>query len=488
MIALIDRGDCNFVEKVYQAQQARAAGVVVVDNKGEGWLPIMADDGTGERVQIPSIIISKGDGAKIKKYMSNNPSKKVQVEIAWGLPRPDGRVEWELWMPPNPNTVTRKFIQDFEEVMEVLGADNIDFKPMYKLYNNSLGKMGYDDEKDCTNDGKYCWPSDSNVKGRDYVRETLTQICVAKFSSETQSIDAWWRYVLHFNQKCVPQTMGKGWEGNCSGTVVDTVQEELNKSACEADQSKCGQTSTKLRDYIAQCQNESGDCSSEGCAFESVDNNEFETQAEKWKEFFPYSEYFPRVTINEHNYHGAVRCPHPISLSNCGVLAALCAAYDPEQLPAACANTGCAFGQVSIHGKCSDYDPSTGKMVTQDGAATGICKASETHRSIDCSARTRRGQRACEAEDTEGIAECVWTIDDRASDRSGDVALAILVPLCLVVIVVSVLAAWYIRGRLRSHDSQFTALQSLYEPLRDELAQVGTQENSHGVTPPQGEA
>lgn len=144
IIALIDRGDCNFVEKVYQAQQARAAGVVVVDNQqaGEGWLPIMADDGTGERVQIPSIIISQDDGSRIKQYMTDNPSKRIQVEISWGLPRPDGRVEWELWMPPNPNTTTRKFIQDFEEVMEVLGAHNIDFKPMYKIYNNAQGQMG----------------------------------------------------------------------------------------------------------------------------------------------------------------------------------------------------------------------------------------------------------------------------------------------------------------------------------------------------------
>lgn len=114
----------------------------------------MADDGTGERVQIPSIIISKEDGDKIKSYMTENPSKKVQVEISWGLPRPDGRVEWELWMPPNPNTSTRKFMQDFEEVMEVLGQDNIEFRPMYKLYNNDQGQMGYDNEKDCTNDGK----------------------------------------------------------------------------------------------------------------------------------------------------------------------------------------------------------------------------------------------------------------------------------------------------------------------------------------------
>lgn len=266
--------------------------------------------------------------------------------------------------------------------------------------------------------------------------------------------------------------MGKGWDGSCSKTVIDTVQTELNKSQCEADKSKCDQKSTHLRDYVDECQKMSGGCSSEGCAFTSVDNQLFEEQRDQWKQYFPYSEYFPRVTINEHNYHGAVRCPHPISLANCGVLAALCAAYDPEELPAACANTGCAFGQVSIHGKCSDYDAATGKMVAPDGAASAICESSSTHKAVNCSARTRRGEHACMAEDDDGVVECQWSVVDLASDRSGDVALAIIVPLCLVVIVVSVLSAWYIRGRLRSHDSQFTALQSLYEPLRDELAQV----------------
>lgn len=169
-----------------------------------------------------------------------------------------------------------------------------------------------------------------------------------------------------------------------------------------------------------------------------------------------------------------MRCPHPISLTNCGVLSALCAAYDPDQLPSACSNTGCAFGQISIHGKCATYDSATGRMVTEDESASGICQPSAQHTDADCAARTRRGKASCEAE-VDDIQQCEWSVKDSATDRAGDVALAIILPLVIVVLVVAVLAAWYIRGRLRSHDSQFTALQSLYEPLREEL-----EEQQHG--------
>ncbi|MBS1251209.1 MAG: Minor extracellular protease vpr [Anaerolineales bacterium] len=63
-IALIDRGDCTFVTKVRNAQQAGAVAVIIVDD-GRG-LVGMADDGSGSDITIPSVMVSQGDGARIK--------------------------------------------------------------------------------------------------------------------------------------------------------------------------------------------------------------------------------------------------------------------------------------------------------------------------------------------------------------------------------------------------------------------------------------
>ena len=103
-ILMVDRGNCNFVEKVRYAQKLGAIAVIVVDNKcmaydkektvqvpafkelcdakpyscndGVGGLnmnndlcdtelPFMADDQTGMDISIPSYMISKWDGQPV---------------------------------------------------------------------------------------------------------------------------------------------------------------------------------------------------------------------------------------------------------------------------------------------------------------------------------------------------------------------------------------------------------------------------------------
>lgn len=66
-IALIDRGNCTFILKAQNAENAGAIGVIIVDSVA-GEAPI-AMGGTGA-VGIPTIMISKSDGAIIKTYLA----------------------------------------------------------------------------------------------------------------------------------------------------------------------------------------------------------------------------------------------------------------------------------------------------------------------------------------------------------------------------------------------------------------------------------
>ncbi|MDC0230914.1 T9SS-dependent M36 family metallopeptidase, partial [Aureispira] len=67
-IALIDRGDCTFVLKVENAQNAGAVAVIIVNNVATA--PIQMG-GTSNNINIPSIMISQNDGNTIKTQMAN---------------------------------------------------------------------------------------------------------------------------------------------------------------------------------------------------------------------------------------------------------------------------------------------------------------------------------------------------------------------------------------------------------------------------------
>lgn len=210
-----------------------------------------------------------------------------------------------------------------------------------------------------------------------------------------------------FDQKCAPQTNGQGWKGDCSTSVMDDMASELKW--------------TDLKSYVENCVQTSG-------GYEGVSNSVFQATADQWNRYFPYSEYWPRITINEHQYHGAVRCPHPISLNNCGPLAAICAAYEPSMLPAVCRNTGCPFGQV------------------QDEC--GVCGG-------------------------DGMT-CVVS-------KNAGAALPFIVVMIVFIVIGSVVLFFYIQRRLRSHDTQFTALQALYEPLQEDM-EHGDHDTRQGLT------
>jgi hypothetical protein len=62
-IALIDRGTCSFVVKVKNAQDAGADAAIVVNNQGDGVIPMGGSDGS---IRISSVFIGQSDGDAIK--------------------------------------------------------------------------------------------------------------------------------------------------------------------------------------------------------------------------------------------------------------------------------------------------------------------------------------------------------------------------------------------------------------------------------------
>lgn len=77
-IALIDRGDCFFVDKVKRAQDAGAVAVVITNNIESGILNMGHNEGYTDIV-IPSVFISKADGDLIKAALLE---EKLRVFIS----------------------------------------------------------------------------------------------------------------------------------------------------------------------------------------------------------------------------------------------------------------------------------------------------------------------------------------------------------------------------------------------------------------------
>ncbi|CAN0396241.1 unnamed protein product, partial [Scytosiphon promiscuus] len=95
--------------QVRKAQHLGAIGVIIADHtclcsdeasgtctkteqvQCEQVEPIMADDGSGADILIPSFLMKKMDAAVIKTRLQAGAS--VQAEMTWSLPAPDDRVE-----------------------------------------------------------------------------------------------------------------------------------------------------------------------------------------------------------------------------------------------------------------------------------------------------------------------------------------------------------------------------------------------------------
>ena len=77
-IVLIDRGICNFVDKVLAAQNQGALAVLVINNAA-GSIFSMGDNGNGGTVTIPSEMISINDGTTLKNAITGGSTVNVTL-------------------------------------------------------------------------------------------------------------------------------------------------------------------------------------------------------------------------------------------------------------------------------------------------------------------------------------------------------------------------------------------------------------------------
>lgn len=171
--------------------------------------PIMADDGSGSDISIPSFLMFKRDADLIKDELKNN--RPVQAEMKWSLPNPDDRVEYDLWTIPS-DPVSKEFLKNFKKLALVLG-DKAYFTPHMYIYDGIRSHcQGSGGENFCynlcTNNGRYCATDPDNdlergISGADVVKEALRRICIWNhYGAENGVGEVWWDYVNQFALRC----------------------------------------------------------------------------------------------------------------------------------------------------------------------------------------------------------------------------------------------------------------------------------------------
>ncbi|CAL5358111.1 unnamed protein product [Camellia sinensis] len=202
---LIDRGECFFALKVWNAQNAGASAVLVADDLEEALITMDTPEEDRslakyiENITIPSALIEKSFGEKLKKALSIGEMVNVNLDWREAVPHPDDRVEYELWTNSNDECgfkcdMLMEFVKDFKGAAQILEKGQ-DFS------------TGYD--------------------GKDVVLENLRQLCVFRVANETKKPWVWWDYVTDFQIRCPMKE--KKYNRDCADNVIRSLGLDLKK-------------------------------------------------------------------------------------------------------------------------------------------------------------------------------------------------------------------------------------------------------------------
>ncbi|KAL1193981.1 Vacuolar-sorting receptor 4 [Cardamine amara subsp. amara] len=236
---LVDRGDCFFALKVWNAQKAGASAVLVADSVDE---PLITMDTPEEdissakyieNITIPSALVTKGFGEKLKKAISGGDMVNLNLDWREAVPHPDDRVEYELWTNSNDECGVKcdmlmEFVKDFKGAAQILEKGGFtQFRPHYiTWYCPHAFTLSRQCKSQCINKGRYCAPDpeqdfSSGYDGKDVVVENLRQLCVYKVANETGKPWVWWDYVTDFQIRCPMKE--KKYNKDCAESVIKSL-------------------------------------------------------------------------------------------------------------------------------------------------------------------------------------------------------------------------------------------------------------------------
>lgn len=252
---MLIRGDCYFALKVWNAQKAGAAAVLVVDDRVEALITMDSpgeDEGAAEyleKITIPSALIEKEFGDKLKKAIDDNNMVNINLDWREALPHPDARVEYEIWTNSNDECGAKcdaqtEFVRNFKGAAQLLEKGGYTmFTPHYiTWYCPQAFISSKQCKSQCINHGRYCAPDpeqdfSEGYDGKDVVLENLRQLCVYRVANQSQRSWVWWDYVTDFHIRCPMKD--KKYNKECAEGVIKSLDLDVKKiEDCMGDPEK----------------------------------------------------------------------------------------------------------------------------------------------------------------------------------------------------------------------------------------------------------
>jgi hypothetical protein len=243
-ILLIRRGGCSFTTKVRNAQNVGASMVFIADNKHENIHSIiMADDGTGNDIVIPSAMINYEDGNIIINYMKENKNELIIVDANFGVIETenenDKNVTFEFFFSSS-EIRAYEFLKNISEYLSDFGSQIL-FIPHYVTHRSPF----YDSNsqkpiENCVSFGKYCYfPKETTVEkdGRNIVIEDVRQKCMYNLSVMKNKISNYFKYMNSFYENCLNVEDNKRINEECSQIALVNAgftQDYLNNCVKES--------------------------------------------------------------------------------------------------------------------------------------------------------------------------------------------------------------------------------------------------------------
>ncbi|OWM64787.1 hypothetical protein CDL15_Pgr028504 [Punica granatum] len=325
---LVDRGDCFFALKVWNAQKAGASAVLVADNIEEALITMDTpeEDSSSskyiENITIPSALIEKNFGETLKKAISGGNMVNVNLDWREAVPHPDDRVEYELWTNSNDECGVKcdmlmEFVKDFKGAAQILEKGGYtQFTPHYiTWYCPHAFTLSKQCKSQCINHGRYCAPDpeqdfSAGYEGKDVVLENLRQLCVFKVANETKRPWVWWDYVTDFQIRCPMKE--KKYNKDCADGVIRSLGLDVKKiEKCMGDPNADSDNPVLKEEQNAQVGKGSrGDVT-----------------------------ILPTLVVNNRQYRG--------KLEKGAVLKATCAGFEETTEPAVCLSGGTPYGALA---------------------------------------------------------------------------------------------------------------------------------------------
>eukprot|EP01055_Gregarina_sp_Pseudo9_P004530 Gregarina_sp_Pseudo_9__4529@NODE_46_length_5037_cov_13_741297_g43_i0_p2_GENE_NODE_46_length_5037_cov_13_741297_g43_i0NODE_46_length_5037_cov_13_741297_g43_i0_p2_ORF_typecomplete_len513_score121_44PA/PF02225_22/1_8e11PAP_PilO/PF06864_12/2_6e03PAP_PilO/PF06864_12/0_091_NODE_46_length_5037_cov_13_741297_g43_i024884026 len=244
-VFLVPRGDCSFVQKVAVAERMGADAVIIMDAPDSNWTRrqivqvILADDGNGQRVSIPSVLVEKNDGAALAQA---NFSIPPLINMEWNLPQ-TFLVRADFWTSSGSAEANRFLAQMAPLIAKMRGF--VYFKPHYYILR--LQQNLKEDESAIA----MCYKGDPDLcaappdvgsgptTAQDVLNENLRQLCLLRLYSEVVPVEdpdyqgevfyskIWWDYVSQYYKECPlrvsDQVGAKRFGAECSEQLMRSV-------------------------------------------------------------------------------------------------------------------------------------------------------------------------------------------------------------------------------------------------------------------------